>query len=433
MLLSSSLRKGKDSAHVHPLRTRTSGCQRASFALQLEALEDRRLFSSGGVLPFLAATDAAGGAITVHLAPNTTLSAVSKSSSNGHGGGSGGGTFYATAINVTQLIADIHYADTAGGTFTINLQPGTTFGLTSVDNTTDNYNNGLPVIGGAAAVNLTIVGNGDTIERVNSTSTGHGNKSTGSTSFFRLLAVEPSASLTIDGVTLKNANAGVSAVYNQGTLNVIHGSTLSGNSGGGIHNDGGAVTISDSTISENSGAGIYNNGGTVAISNGTIYDNFGFFGGGIYNSVGNVTLSNNSTVTGNWARYGGGIYNDGGTLNITDSTVLGNTAYHSDYPWTLGSGGGIYNTAGGTVTINHGTISGNTADSLLGYGGGIFNDSGSAVKLVNDSHIYGNTSSSTDSDGNPINTGADAFNYGTLFRDSTSTISLPGGNDVILI
>src|SRR5271167_3627785 len=41
----------------------------------------------------------------------------------------GGGSFYPTVTNVTQLIGDINYANTNGGTFTINLQPNTTFDL----------------------------------------------------------------------------------------------------------------------------------------------------------------------------------------------------------------------------------------------------------------------------------------------------------------
>jgi hypothetical protein len=76
---------------------------------------------------------------------------------------------YPTAATVSQLIADINYADKTGGAFAINLKPGTTFDVKTVNNTT-NGANGLPVIGGTKAVNLTIVGNGDTIERVGSKS-----------------------------------------------------------------------------------------------------------------------------------------------------------------------------------------------------------------------------------------------------------------------
>src|SRR5512142_1328004 len=77
-------------------------------------------------------------------------------------GGSGGGAFYAAASTVGQLIADINYANQVGGAITINLAAGTTFDLTSANNTTDG-GNGLPVIGGTKAVALTIIGNGDTI------------------------------------------------------------------------------------------------------------------------------------------------------------------------------------------------------------------------------------------------------------------------------
>src|SRR5262249_18147182 len=72
---------------------------------------------------------------------------------------------YPTAATVSQLIADINYADNTGGAFTVNLQPGTIFDVKNVDNTT-NGANGLPVIGATRPVDLTILGNGDTIERV---------------------------------------------------------------------------------------------------------------------------------------------------------------------------------------------------------------------------------------------------------------------------
>src|ERR1035441_9903098 len=71
------------------------------------------------------------------------------------------GGFYATVTNVTQLIADINYANTSGGTFTINLQPNTTFDL--ITDLTDYGDDEvgadvLPIIGGPKAVNLTILG-----------------------------------------------------------------------------------------------------------------------------------------------------------------------------------------------------------------------------------------------------------------------------------
>src|ERR1022692_1468369 len=77
------------------------------------------------------------------------------------------------AATVSDLIADINAANTAGGANTIQLTAATTapYVLTAVNNTTTGYgllyfaygNTGLPVI--AAKDNLTILGNGDTIER----------------------------------------------------------------------------------------------------------------------------------------------------------------------------------------------------------------------------------------------------------------------------
>src|SRR5438046_10539622 len=71
---------------------------------------------------------------------------VRAANSKSHHGGSGSGTFYATVINVTQLIADINYANNVGGAITINLAPGPTFDLTSANNTPDS-SNGLPLTG----------------------------------------------------------------------------------------------------------------------------------------------------------------------------------------------------------------------------------------------------------------------------------------------
>ena len=52
-----------------------------------------------------------------------------------HGDGPGGGLPYPTASTVSQLIADLNYANSAGGAITINLAPGATFNLKSANNT----------------------------------------------------------------------------------------------------------------------------------------------------------------------------------------------------------------------------------------------------------------------------------------------------------
>src|SRR5262245_38933327 len=66
------------------------------------------------------------------------------------------------AANVTELIASINAANATVGADTITLAAGKTFTLTVADNTTDGPT-GLPVI--AAGEDLTIVGNGDVVER----------------------------------------------------------------------------------------------------------------------------------------------------------------------------------------------------------------------------------------------------------------------------
>src|ERR1017187_9458064 len=200
----------------------------------------------------------------------------------------GGGTFYATVTNVTQLIGDINYANTNGGSFTINLQPNTTFDLLTVYEVDDFGGEMLPIIGGANAVNLTILGNGDTIQRDTNALQR------------RLIEVAQGSSLTLDQMTLQNGYAYAfspstvfyafngGAICNFGTL-VISNCTLSGNSayaylngydgttsggkGGAIGNFHGTVIISDSLLSNNNATGdgftcggaIYNNSGTVTI------------------------------------------------------------------------------------------------------------------------------------------------------------------------
>lgn len=292
----------------------------------------------------------------------------------------GGGSFYPTVTNVTQLIADINYANTSGGTFTINLQPNTTFDLITI-NGVDAFNSAdlLPIIGGPNAVNLTILGNGDTIQR---DATIYG---------ARLIEVAKGSSLTLDQMTLQNGycyahNGG--AIYNFGTL-VISNCTLSGNIS--------YYSGYSSDLLGGKGGAIYNNAGTVIIS-----DSF---------------LSGNSAYGNGPECEGGAICNDSGTVKISHSTISGNYAD--------GDGGGIYNHSG-MVTISHSTISGNGADGYdgdgdaYGYGGGIYNNG--TVTVENSSSITGNGA---------VDLGPDVYNLGQLYLDGTSTIGVLDGSSAI--
>jgi hypothetical protein len=297
-----------------------------------------------------------------------------------HGGGSGGGSggggspgvFYPTVTNVTQLIADINYANTVGGTFTINLQPNTTF--------TGGFG-----IGGTKSVNLSILGNGDTING--------GNLS-------RLFIVASGSSLTLNQMTLQNgyvyADYG-GAIYNSGKLTISH-CTLSGNT---------SLDRSDYlSVLRGVGGAIYNYGGTVIIDSSLLSDNLSTganpMGGAIYNASGTVTISG-STFTNNSAV----------------DTVLGINV-DPEYPQS-GEGGAIFNESG-TVTINHCSLTGNYA--ALGGGGicnGFFYHSGGTVTVENSSSIIGNGAS----------TGLDVYNIGAVYLDGSSTIGILDGNAAI--
>ncbi|MEH2131166.1 MAG: hypothetical protein V7K86_11120 [Nostoc sp.] len=197
---------------------------------------------------------------------------------------------------------------------------------------------------------------------------------------------------------------GGGGIWNRSSLIVNH-STITGNiaykvGGGGILNSG-SLTVNYSTISSNQvkagqGGGIFNDGtfnaGNVTLNYSTISDNTAKGeGGGIFNTnnlfglvdsrVSDVTVINNSTISGNTAQEGGGIYNYGilqfssvdaqvlgtifalsyGSLIVTSSTISDNHAT---------TGGGIYNN--GTLSVSHSNISNNYARD---YGGGIYNSS----------------------------------------------------------
>jgi hypothetical protein len=312
------------------------------------------------------------------------------------------------AATVADLIAEINAANAGGGTNTITLTAPTTspYVLSAVDNST-NGATGLPVISGGGkkvADNLTIIGNGDTIER--STASG--------TPAFRLFEVANGASLTTENLTLQNglspgttpasADGAGGAFLNLGTL-TVNGCTMSNNSaagvngtspyGGGIGNFG-TLTVTGCTLSGNfagdGGGGIFIvPGSTATVQSTTLSGNSASEGGGIDNQ-GTMTVSG-CTLTGNSASDGGGIANSG-VLTVSGCTLSSNSAV---------DGGGIGNFAVGnfcTLTIQSSTLSGNVASS---EGGGIYNGADNTLK-VQGSKVCGNTA--------PL--GADLYNLGKL-------------------
>jgi hypothetical protein len=155
--------------------------------------------------------------------------------------------------------------------------------------------------------------------------------------------------------------------------------TITNGSVGGIGAYTGVVTVSDSHVTKTAGTGIGQFGrATVSVDSSLITDNHAIGGGGgIWDSLGTMTITN-STISGNTAGgNGGGIFNRG-HLTVLNSVIEGNIS--------SGNGGGIY-VLSGTVNITDSTVTGNTA--MLG--GPVFDNTGSAVTLNGTSNLCGNT------------------------------------------
>lgn len=163
------------------------------------------------------------------------------------------------------------------------------------------------------------------------------------------------ASLALTRVTVSNNSGGaIGGIAAFGDSFTMTDSSVYGNSGpaaGGIQNDSGAfwaptARISGSTVSGNTGGGIVNYG-AVVLTNSTISGNStGGRGGGLSNDGPMLTLLN-STVSGNSAAQGGGIEVTM-PVSIANTIVAGNSVTGSgvgpDCDGALGSGG--YNLLG---------------------------------------------------------------------------------------
>jgi len=319
-----------------------------------------------------------------------------------------------TASSVAELVGDINAANAAGGANTITLTPGAVFNLTSADNDFAWEPTGLPVI--AAANDLTIVGNGGTIQR--STAAG--------TPAFRLLAVGIGGSLTLNDLTLSNGVASPSptvasfgdggAVNNQGTLGLarvtVKNCVARGASGiaypgfgGGIYSWG-TLTITDSAIVNNQAIG----GDSYADAFHSMSGGEGR-GGGVYVGAGTAVLTN-TTITSNVARGGNGA--DGYRLR----KVSGDYPFPTERPAGNGGdalGGGVFASTGAAVTLRGTAVTANTATggspgkstagqpkgaNGAGRGGGIYIYSGSSAGLdaFTRANTKNNTASTSDND-----------------------------------
>jgi Chlamydia polymorphic membrane protein (Chlamydia_PMP) repeat len=206
----------------------------------------------------------------------------------------------------------------------------------------------LPEVG----QNLTITGNGATLER--STATG--------TAAFTILTIDGGVT-TLDAVSFRNGNGAIS-VGGSGQLSVV-GGTFTGNTAA----DGGAISVSNvGNPSQVTGATFTDNKATS--DGGAVYDNSPAISVGIANC----------TFTGNTAAAGGGFWEFGVGGNITGSTFRGNSG--------VGGGGAVWVSEAAPESFTDDVISDNTATA--GEGGGIYSAPGGSGVVLDDSEIVDN-------------------------------------------
>jgi hypothetical protein len=284
------------------------------------------------------------------------------------------------------MVADIQAANKAGGANTITLTaPATSpYVLTAVNNATDGPT-GLPVLsGGKSPDRLTIVGNGDTIER----------SSASGTPTFRLLDVASGGSLTLEALTLENGlsvgsgfAAEGGAILNQGTL-VLNGVTVQNNSAQGSNGADGTKKNGNGTPgSDASGGGLWSSGSLTCVNNTLIQNNHVIGGNG---GAAVLVFGYPNVYGGNGGRaYGGGLYVAAGTANLTGVTFSGNSAlggngglgYYSPGGYVDPGGGGEafgggLDAAGGTATLCGDTIVANWVEGGHSQPIGYYNQGG---------------------------------------------------------
>jgi len=283
-----------------------------------------------------------------------------------------------TAATVPELIAAIDAANLTPEADMISLAAGKTFTLTltNLANNDAHGETGLPMI--AAGDDLTVIGNGATIERKDSNWIYH----------FRLFDVAAEAALTLQNLTLKNGwaygfgeESQGGAIRNSGTLN-LDGVTVTKCTAEG--------SASEYAAGSACGGGIYSDG-TLNVVNSRIESNSAAGGAGkdAYRVVNVMTGSvSYYSATPGGDGHGGGISLAGGSAEIRDTTITGNraaggiggdgmtaTAYYGGYeyvsPGAAGGdarGGGLC-CDGGAVSLSGVTVAANQVQGGAGGAG----------------------------------------------------------------
>jgi len=255
-----------------------------------------------------------------------------------------------------------------------------------------------------------------------------------------------------------NGHANGGGVYNEGVLTLTNNSVINSNSaglGGGIYNLG-ELTLTGGTVSNNTsfstdgggpfgifggGGGIFN-GGSTAIADSKISGNSAIIGGGIANSAVNAPqrsgaaaqlvpgtlVLTNTAVTANTALFfGGGIFNSQGNLSITGGALSNNTASGFPFLGFGGQGGALLNLD--TATLMNTTISNNSASNFGGnsvvMSGPFSNGNGGGIGNAGVLNVSGTTFSGNSVAGS--GSGGALFNGPNFFRGMAGKAGLKPG------
>jgi len=253
----------------------------------------------------------------------------------------------ATSADTCTLRAAVQTANALAGADTVVLAAGNyalTFGFAREDAAAGGDLDIVPgelTISGAGAATTTINGSG----------------------FDRVFHIQPGASVTITGITIRNGRAsdgfGGGAVLNGGSLNLTDVALVGNNSttgGGGVQN-GGSATFANVTVSGNAaashGGGLWNFNGQASLTNVTISGNrAGSTGGAVRNDgPGAVVALTSVTVAGNSSNFiNAALVNEGGSGGITiRGTIVSGAPGESCYGTIASAGFNIDN--GGSCAL----------------------------------------------------------------------------------
>jgi predicted outer membrane repeat protein len=292
-----------------------------------------------------------------------------------------------TGTGKCTLVAAMQEANALSGADVIQLPPATYV-----------YTATLPTVTSVMTIEPT-TGTDPSATVIQSSNTGHP----------RLFDVTAGGNLTLDTLTLENAQTGP---------------------GSAVQLTSASATLTNCVVTNNTGTALYaSSSSSLTLSGSTISNNTGTTAGGMYIYLSNVMVGN-TTFSGNSGSVGGAAYiytasDDTHTDTISGSTFSGNSS--------TGSGGAL-NIGSDTVTIDASTFNGNVSAGSLYGGGAIYTTAIGAGTVITNSTFTGNqANAASGGDGGAIFVLNLASCSGCTFSGNSATASggavFAGAND----